>query len=99
VLAPEKDDPSIADDPQRNNNFNYAKMDLQGYAVPLGSHILPMNRVTRPWGASSGYNEVNLALHKFGSEFAQAIGIRLSKLSFNSDVLSFGVTKLAQSCH
>jgi deferrochelatase/peroxidase EfeB len=27
VLAPEKDDPSLADDPQRNNNFNYAKMD------------------------------------------------------------------------
>jgi Dyp-type peroxidase family len=43
VLAPEKDDPSIADDPQRNNNFNYAKMDPQGYAVPLGSHIRRMN--------------------------------------------------------
>jgi hypothetical protein len=33
VLAPDKDDPSLADDPQRNNNFNYAKMDPQGYAV------------------------------------------------------------------
>jgi Dyp-type peroxidase family len=43
VLAPEKDDPVIADDPQRNNNFNYAKMDPQGYAVPLGSHIRRMN--------------------------------------------------------
>ncbi|MGA9891787.1 MAG: peroxidase [Xanthobacteraceae bacterium] len=43
VLAPEKDDPSLADDPQRNNNFNYAKMDPQGYAVPLGSHIRRMN--------------------------------------------------------
>ena len=53
VLAPEKDDPSIADDPQRNNNFNYAKMDPQGYAVPLGSHIRRMIRGTRPWGASS----------------------------------------------
>ncbi len=39
VLAPEKDDPVIADDPQRNNNFNYAKMEPQGYGVPLGSHI------------------------------------------------------------
>ena len=43
VLAPEKDDPSLADDPQRNNNFNYAKMDPQGYAVPLGAHIRRMN--------------------------------------------------------
>src|SRR6478609_8464996 len=25
VLAPDKDDPSLADDPQRNNDFNYAK--------------------------------------------------------------------------
>jgi deferrochelatase/peroxidase EfeB len=43
ALAPEKDDPSIADDPQRNNNFNYAEMDPHGYAVPLGSHIRRMN--------------------------------------------------------
>jgi Dyp-type peroxidase family len=43
VLAPQKDDPSIAADPQRNNNFNYAEMDPQGYAVPLGSHIRRMN--------------------------------------------------------
>jgi deferrochelatase/peroxidase EfeB len=43
LLAPEKDDPSLADDPQRNNNFNYAKVDPQGYAVPLGAHIRRMN--------------------------------------------------------
>jgi Dyp-type peroxidase family len=43
VLAPEKDDPSLADDPQRNNNFNYATMDPKGYAAPLGSHIRRMN--------------------------------------------------------
>jgi deferrochelatase/peroxidase EfeB len=43
VLAPEKDDPALADDPQRNNNFNYAEMDPQGYAVPLGAHIRRMN--------------------------------------------------------
>ena len=43
VLAPDKDDPSLANAPQRNNNFNYAKMDLQGYAVPLGAHIRRMN--------------------------------------------------------
>ena len=43
VLAPDKDDPLLADDPQRHNNFNYAKMDPQGYAVPLGAHIRRMN--------------------------------------------------------
>src|SRR5262245_29077663 len=43
VLAPEKDDPALGADYQRNNNFNYAKMDPQGYAVPLGSHIRRMN--------------------------------------------------------
>ena len=43
VLAPEKDDPALAADPQRNNNFNYAKMDPFGYAIPLGAHIRRMN--------------------------------------------------------
>jgi Dyp-type peroxidase family len=43
VLAPEKDDPPLGADYQRNNNFNYAQMDPQGYAVPLGAHIRRMN--------------------------------------------------------
>jgi Dyp-type peroxidase family len=43
VLAPEKDDLELANDPQRSNNFNYAEMDPQGYAVPLGAHIRQMN--------------------------------------------------------
>lgn len=43
TLAPEKDDPALGADPQRNNDFNYAKQDPQGYAVPLGSHIRRMN--------------------------------------------------------
>ncbi|MEO8166366.1 MAG: peroxidase, partial [Betaproteobacteria bacterium] len=43
VLAPEKDDPTLGADPQRNNNFNYKQMDPLGYAVPLGSHIRRMN--------------------------------------------------------
>jgi Dyp-type peroxidase family len=43
VLAPDKDDPVLAADYQRNNNFNYAKMDPHGYAVPLGAHIRRMN--------------------------------------------------------
>ena len=43
VLAPEKDDPALGADPQRNNDFNYKEMDPHGYAVPLGSHMRRMN--------------------------------------------------------
>ena len=43
LLAPQKDDPDLGADPQRNNDFNYQEMDPHGYAVPLGSHIRRMN--------------------------------------------------------
>lgn len=43
VLAPEKDDPALGADMQRNNDFNYKEMDPHGYAVPLGAHIRRMN--------------------------------------------------------
>src|SRR5262249_10151911 len=43
TLAPEKDDPALGADPDHNNDFDYAKMDPHGYAVPLGSHIRRMN--------------------------------------------------------
>ena len=43
VLSPDKDDPALGADPQRNNNFNYKEQDPQGYAVPLGSHMRRMN--------------------------------------------------------
>ena len=43
VLAPEKDDPALGADAQRNNDFNYKKVDPLGYAVPLGSHCRRMN--------------------------------------------------------
>ncbi|MBD2520617.1 peroxidase [Nostoc sp. FACHB-973] len=43
VLSPDKDDPALAVDMQRNNDFNYATMDPHGYAVPLGSHIRRLN--------------------------------------------------------
>ncbi len=43
VLAPEKDDPALGADPQRNNNFNYKEQDPQGYAMPLGCHCRRMN--------------------------------------------------------
>jgi Dyp-type peroxidase family len=43
VLAPDKDDPALGADPQRNNDFNYKQQDPHGYAVPLGSHMRRMN--------------------------------------------------------
>jgi Dyp-type peroxidase family len=43
VLAPDKDDPALAADPMRNNDFNYKQQDPHGYAVPLGAHIRRMN--------------------------------------------------------
>jgi Dyp-type peroxidase family len=42
TLAPDKDNPAIGADPQRNNNFDYAN-DLQGRQVPFGAHIRRMN--------------------------------------------------------
>ena len=41
--APERDDAVLGADSQRNNDFDYGKMDPHGYAVPLGSHIRRMN--------------------------------------------------------
>ena len=43
VLAPDKDDPALGADPQRNNNFAYKSQDPLGYAVPLGAHMRRMN--------------------------------------------------------
>ncbi|MGJ0510114.1 MAG: Dyp-type peroxidase [Methylocystis sp.] len=43
VLAPDKDDPALGADMQRNNNFNYKEMDPHGYAAPLGAHVRRMN--------------------------------------------------------
>jgi Dyp-type peroxidase family len=51
-LSPDKDDPTIAADPQRRNNFTYAGDD-QGLRCPLGAHLrrsnpraTPMKRAT-----------------------------------------------------
>ena len=43
VLSPDKDNPALGADPQRNNDFNYKEMDPHGYAVPLGAHARRMN--------------------------------------------------------
>jgi Dyp-type peroxidase family len=46
-LSPEKDDPAIAADVQRRNNFNY-KGDDQGLRCPLGSHLRRSNPRATP---------------------------------------------------
>jgi len=43
VLSPDKDDPGLGRDMQRNNDFNYKAMDPHGYACPVGAHIRRMN--------------------------------------------------------
>ena len=43
VLAPERDDPELATNDLRNDEFDYGKMDPFGYACPLGAHIRRMN--------------------------------------------------------
>ena len=43
ALAPERDDPTLGADMQRNNDFDYGKMDPHGYACPVGSHVRRMN--------------------------------------------------------
>lgn len=43
VLCPEKDDIETGLDVNRNNDFDYEKMDPYGYACPVGSHIRRMN--------------------------------------------------------
>ena len=43
VLAPQQDDPALGADMQRNNDFDYGKMDPHGYACPVGSHVRRMN--------------------------------------------------------
>lgn len=46
-LSPDKDDPNIAADPQRRNNFSYAGDD-QGLRCPLGSHLRRSNPRSTP---------------------------------------------------
>ena len=43
VLAPEHDDPELAEDRGRTNDFDYGKMDPYGYACPIGAHVRRMN--------------------------------------------------------
>jgi Dyp-type peroxidase family len=52
-LSPEKDDLSIADDPQRRNNFTY-EGDDNGLRCPLGAHLRRTNPRATPLKRSTG---------------------------------------------
>lgn len=43
VLSPEQDDPAIAQDPVRRNDFTYKDMDPRGFFCPRGAHIRRTN--------------------------------------------------------
>jgi Dyp-type peroxidase family len=43
TLAPEKDDPELGKNKNRNNDFGFAASDLDGFACPVGSHIRRAN--------------------------------------------------------
>jgi deferrochelatase/peroxidase EfeB len=43
MLAPERDDPELGADPQRNNDFRYYEEDLKGLRCPAGAHIRRTN--------------------------------------------------------
>ena len=43
ALCPERDDPELGADPQRNNNFLFQDTDPKGFNTPIGSHIRRMN--------------------------------------------------------
>jgi len=44
TLAPERDDPALGADKQRNNNFLFMPTDAAGFACPIGSHVRRSNR-------------------------------------------------------
>lgn len=52
-LSPEKDDPSIASDPQRRNNFTYAGDD-KGLRCPVGAHLRRSNPRAAPLTRATG---------------------------------------------
>ena len=43
TLAPEKDNPELGRNKYRNNDFGFAKSDIDGFACPVGSHIRRAN--------------------------------------------------------
>ena len=59
ALAPERDDPELGADPERNNDFAYGD-DLRGFKCPAGSHA----RRANPRDALDHEGSVNSRLHR-----------------------------------
>ena len=59
ALAPERDDPELGADPQRNNDFLYGD-DLRGFKCPAGAHA----RRANPRDALDHEGSVNVRLHR-----------------------------------
>ena len=59
ALSPERDDPALGEDPQRNNNFSYAD-DLRGFKCPAGAHA----RRANPRDALDHEMSVDVRLHR-----------------------------------
>jgi Dyp-type peroxidase family len=59
ALCPERDDPDLGADPQRNNDFGY-KDDLRGFKCPAGAHA----RRANPRDALDSEGNVEVRLHR-----------------------------------
>jgi len=59
ALSPERDDPELARDPMRNNDFGFLKEDPDGHRTPAGCHIRRVN----PRDALDG-SVVDMRLHR-----------------------------------
>jgi Dyp-type peroxidase family len=59
ALSPERDDPAVGADPQRNNAFSYGD-DLQGFKCPAGAHA----RRANPRDALDGEMTADVRLHR-----------------------------------
>jgi Dyp-type peroxidase family len=59
ALSPERDDPELGADPDRNNDFLYGN-DLRGFKCPAGSHA----RRANPRDALDEEGSVNVRLHR-----------------------------------
>ena len=59
ALSPERDDPELGGDPERNNDFNYAD-DPQGFKCPAGAHA----RRANPRDALDQEMTVDVRLHR-----------------------------------
>ena len=59
ALSPDRDDPELGSDPQRNNDFHYGD-DPRGFKCPVGAHA----RRANPRDALDSDGSVNVRLHR-----------------------------------